>query len=235
MRVSKDRNAYERQRLAKLPGRAALLVRRWRAKKLGLPVPALPQTARPTYRGACLACSADIVRTKSDARLDQCDSCTKAARRAREHALRRAKRAAAPKVYTGTCGCGATVVRKKSDGRVDRCDICRTREFHELAAKRDPKWHEKGVARLKEWAAKHPDQNRAMRNRRQMPPWADREAIAMFYTVARRVTRCTGIPFHVDHIVPLRGRTVSGLHVHTNLQVIPKAMNMRKSNRLEAA
>lgn len=41
----------------------------------------------------------------------------------------------------------------------------------------------------------------------------------------------TGIKWHVDHVVPLRGRNVSGLHVWNNLAVIPADQNIRKSNR----
>lgn len=42
----------------------------------------------------------------------------------------------------------------------------------------------------------------------------------------------TGIEWHVDHVLPLKGETVSGLHIWSNLQVIPAKLNYSKRNRV---
>jgi 5-methylcytosine-specific restriction endonuclease McrA len=57
------------------------------------------------------------------------------------------------------------------------------------------------------------------------PTWANREAIDAIYAEAQRMNMT------VDHIVPLRGKTVSGLHVEHNLQLLSREENARKSNR----
>jgi 5-methylcytosine-specific restriction endonuclease McrA len=41
----------------------------------------------------------------------------------------------------------------------------------------------------------------------------------------------TGFEWHVDHIVPLKGKEVCGLHIWSNLRVIPKVLNLRKGNK----
>lgn len=57
--------------------------------------------------------------------------------------------------------------------------------------------------------------------------WADQEAIAAIYKEAKE----TGMS--VDHIVPLQGKLVSGLHVEYNLQLLPASDNFAKCNKFE--
>ena len=61
--------------------------------------------------------------------------------------------------------------------------------------------------------------------------FGDPEKIKAVYLEAARLTSETGTPHHVDHIVPLRGKNVCGLHVEWNLQPLPAQENIKKSNR----
>jgi hypothetical protein len=60
------------------------------------------------------------------------------------------------------------------------------------------------------------------------PKWANLHDIKRFYKRAEQLTRETGQSWHVDHVIPLCGERVSGLHVSENLQVIPGLDNIKK-------
>ena len=59
------------------------------------------------------------------------------------------------------------------------------------------------------------------------------EQIKELYTCAQMFKLYTGEEYHVDHIVPLQGKLVCGLHVPWNLQVIPARDNHVKYNKLQ--
>lgn len=76
--------------------------------------------------------------------------------------------------------------------------------------------------------------NKIARKKR-VPGWLtsdDLWMISQAYELASLRTEQFKFAWHVDHKIPLNGRTVSGLHVPLNLQVIPWIDNLRKGNRV---
>lgn len=66
------------------------------------------------------------------------------------------------------------------------------------------------------------------------PKWLsadDNWILQEVYELATLRTKLTGIDWHVDHVVPMQGTNVSGLHCPENLQVIPAKHNVRKNNK----
>lgn len=93
----------------------------------------------------------------------------------------------------------------------------------------------------RQWAIANPDKvaawNAARRAQqlRAIPTWstpAMRAQIRAKYRRASYLTKATGVPHAVDHIVPLLHPRVCGLHVPWNLRVITKQENIEKLNRL---
>lgn len=76
------------------------------------------------------------------------------------------------------------------------------------------------------------------------PPWLTQEhhdTIWMIYGEAEQRSTWTGLPFEVDHIVPLTGickktgsHIVCGLHVPWNLRPIPEKVNASKKDAFES-
>lgn len=89
---------------------------------------------------------------------------------------------------------------------------------------------DKETARWRKWYAKNKKERyiqtkeERIEKLKRIPPWADKEALKEFY-------RNCPDGYHVDHIIPLRGKTVSGLHVLENLQYLPAKENMAKGNK----
>jgi hypothetical protein len=99
---------------------------------------------------------------------------------------------------------------------------------------------DKRLQQVKEWALNNRGKANANKKAykasktRACPAWLtedDHWLMQEAYELAQLRTKMFGFPWHVDHIVPLRGKDVSGLHVPWNLQVIPGSENITKSNK----
>lgn len=109
--------------------------------------------------------------------------------------------------------------QRMAENYIAKQDEYKARSAHWKSQNRD-KWNAKCMER---YVAK-------LRSR---PTWLsedDKWLIEQAYDLAKTREKVCGGKWHVDHVVPLRGKTVSGLHVPWNLQVIPASVNCSKRN-----
>ena len=141
--------------------------------------------------------------------------------------------------------------KSKDDGRANICKICfkqyhiRNRDKKIKAASEwykqnkdkkriyDAEYRERTRSKRREASKKyrnnHPSRKRAdcalrrCQKIKATPYWVDKEEL-------RRIYENCPKGFQVDHIVPLNGKNVCGLHVPWNLQYLPAAENLKKAN-----
>lgn len=146
-------------------------------------------------------------------------------------------------------------------GRQSSCKECNLKAYHEnkhryadrikayqeqvkqdgSRSEYNAKWYrdniEKATETRKDWYQRNKGHKNSLTAKRRAqalnatPKWADQWFIDEIYDLAKLRTEMTGINWHVDHIIPLQGKLVCGLHVETNLQVIPGYENYKKNNK----
>ena len=118
--------------------------------------------------------------------------------------------------------CGCLLRDNRSTGRTPEEEAAVKRMRCRIAARKNP-------ARVKANKIKYES-----KLSRATPRWLTEEdwkTMNALYEDARRLSKETGIKHQVDHIIPINGDTVSGLHVPSNLQILTQSQNVAKSNR----
>lgn len=119
------------------------------------------------------------------------------------------------------CHVAQTMQYRKTNVSHEKLKEIARKSYAKNAVVRKAKWTEWRKNNLAYDAMRQ--RERRAKQLKAMPSWADRDAIKLMYA-----NRPEG--FHVDHIVPLKGKLVSGLHVEYNLQYLPATENLRKRN-----
>ena len=123
----------------------------------------------------------------------------------------------------------------------------RDANWAEIYARRkaDPKYKEYMAAYISNYLKTNPIARakhvarcrvRSARKAQQIPSWVtvkELQQIKQLYIKAAELTRATGVAHEVDHIVPLAGELVSGLHCLANLQILTRTENRTKWNRYD--
>lgn len=146
------------------------------------------------------------------------------------------RRCGETKRYLSYRACVACQLKKNRKASLDGVQAVRSKRYYAknpvAARKRVSKWKKRNKAKIRSQIALR----RASKLQR-TPKWltrAQKAKMAAMYAEAARRTKETGVAWHVDHIAPLNGQTVCGLHVPENLQLLPAVENMRKGNRFLA-
>lgn len=126
--------------------------------------------------------------------------------------------------------------RAKNKEHISKYNKEYSKENKEKIRAKQADWRSENKDYFVEWtkanraAAREKILRRRAAKNKAFPAWANRERIIEIYRLAVEKTKLTGIKHEVDHIVPLQGRIVCGLHVEHNLRVVTMDENRSKFN-----
>jgi hypothetical protein len=138
------------------------------------------------------------------------------------------------------CKEGHVAQRRTSNGNCVECERIRNNErYSSYMVEYSAKNRQALRATATRWQQNNQGKETAKRHTAKMkrrPKWLSKqqlEEIKDFYVMAKELESIFPWKQHVDHVIPLQGKTVSGLHVPWNLQIIPASWNISKGNRYE--
>lgn len=153
--------------------------------------------------------------------------------------------------FTGTpCIHGHIARRRVNDRNCAECDKLHKNIYRykypektrEIKKANYYKHRDKHLAKRKRYVEKNRAKVNALakaykvRKKNRIPMWVDKKHMWLIkeaYELAALRTKQFGYSWHVDHVIPLQGELVSGLHVIENLRVIPGVDNIKKKNKYE--
>ena len=176
---------------------------------------------KPPIQRACVECHVDITFSYNPKHGVRCKSCVVAYHRAYREA--NAERIAANKAAWKLANKEHVAAKDKAYAAA---------------------YPEKKTYARKKWSAANPGKDtaskalNAQKRKQRIPTWLsedDKWLVEQAYEIAAIRSKMFGFKWHVDHVIPLNGKRVSGLHVPTNLQVVPWIENLKKHNKFEVS
>ena len=129
--------------------------------------------------------------------------------------------------------------RENKELREAELELLRKQRDSDEYRARDAKWKRDNRDKVRAYEQQYYKENSAKviakvskrRAKQVSATFGDQEAINFVYHAAQAIKDVYGTQWEVDHVVPLQGNNVSGLHIACNLQLLSPEQNRSKSNQ----